>query len=139
MSTAVASAHVRIARPTNDIPATKRFYCEGLGLKVLFQFDKHDGFDGIMLGLASANYHFEFTRKEGHDAGRAPTEDNLVVFYLPDEVEWEKAIDKMIAAGYQPLPSFNPYWDVKGKTFEDPDGYRVVLQNAGWVNSKFVD
>lgn len=26
--------------------------------------------------------------------------------------------------------SFYPYWDKQGKTFEDPDGYRVVLQNA---------
>jgi YycE-like C-terminal domain len=28
---------------------------------------------------------------------------------------------------------FNPYWDRKGKTFEEPDGYRGVLQNAGWA------
>jgi hypothetical protein len=26
--------------------------------------------------------------------------------------------------------AFNPYWDRSGRTFEDPDGYRVVLQNA---------
>lgn len=25
-----------------------------------------------------------------------------------------------------------PYWDRKGKTFEDPDGYRVVLQQSSW-------
>jgi hypothetical protein len=30
------------------------------------------------------------------------------------------------------VQSFNPYWDQHGKTFEDPDGYRVVLQNAAW-------
>lgn len=33
---------------------------------------------------------------------------------------------------YKPIRSFNPYWDQRGKTFEDPDGYRVVLQNASW-------
>ncbi|WP_407668571.1 hypothetical protein [Paraburkholderia dilworthii] len=27
---------------------------------------------------------------------------------------------------------FNPYWDVSGQTFADPDGYRVVMQNAVW-------
>lgn len=27
---------------------------------------------------------------------------------------------------------FNPYWDRLGLTFEDPDGDRVVLQNAAW-------
>jgi YycE-like protein len=30
------------------------------------------------------------------------------------------------------VKSFNPYWDGNGCTFEDPDGYRVVLQNAAW-------
>jgi hypothetical protein len=39
---------------------------------------------------------------------------------------------RMIVAGYEPVPSFNPYWDRAGRTFEDPDGYRVVLQNAPW-------
>jgi hypothetical protein len=34
--------------------------------------------------------------------------------------------------GHRPVKSFNPYWDKKGKTFEDPDGYRVVLQHAAW-------
>jgi len=34
--------------------------------------------------------------------------------------------------GHTPVKSFNPYWDRKGKTFEDPDGYRVVLQQASW-------
>jgi hypothetical protein len=28
--------------------------------------------------------------------------------------------------------AFNPYWDRHGKTFADPDGYRVVLQHAAW-------
>jgi len=29
--------------------------------------------------------------------------------------------------------SENPYWDVAGWTFEDPDGYRVVLQRGPWT------
>jgi len=36
------------------------------------------------------------------------------------------------ALGRAPVPSFNPYWDVRGKTFEDPDGYRIVIENAAW-------
>ena len=31
--------------------------------------------------------------------------------------------------GFAAVKSFNPYWDQCGKTFEDPDGYRVVLAN----------
>jgi hypothetical protein len=38
----------------------------------------------------------------------------------------------MIAAGFSPVAAFNPYWDTRGRTFEDDDGYRVVLQNAEW-------
>jgi hypothetical protein len=39
----------------------------------------------------------------------------------------------MIAAGFREVASYNPYWTLEGKTFEDLDGYRVVLQNAAWV------
>jgi hypothetical protein len=38
----------------------------------------------------------------------------------------------MREAGFEPIPAFNPYWDQNGKTFEDPDGYRVVFQRADW-------
>jgi catechol 2,3-dioxygenase-like lactoylglutathione lyase family enzyme len=124
---------LRVARPSDDIDALLPFYCDGLGLKVLFRFDGHDGFDGVMLGHEKAPYHFEFTRAHGHTAGRAPTEDNLVVFYLPDTSEWQAAVDRMRAAGFAPVTPFNPYWARDGHTFEDPDGYRVVLQRAAWT------
>ncbi len=55
---------------------------------------------------------------------------DLLVFYLPDRDEWIAAVDRMRAAGFEPVPAFNPYWDRFGATFEDPDGYRVVLQQA---------
>jgi len=105
---------------------------EGLGLAPLGSFEDHEGFDGVMLGIPGVPYHLEFTRKRGHSAGRAPTQDNLLVFYLPDRQEWLDGVSRMLAAGYAPVPSFNPYWDRTGRTFEDPDGYRVVLQNEAW-------
>lgn len=92
----------------------------------------HEGFDGVMLGQKGAAYHLEFTSKKGHHVGKAPTDDNLLVFYLPDHAEWKNAVDKLAAQGVNPVRSFNPYWDKNGKTFADPDGYRVVLQNAKW-------
>lgn len=124
----------RVARPTDRLDEVLRFYRDGLGLVELGRFQDHDGFDGVMLGVPGATYHLEFTRKAGHSAGRAPTLDNLLVFYLPDKILWQKAVDRMIAAGYEMQKSFNPYWDRQGVTFEDPDGYRVVLQNATWTN-----
>jgi catechol 2,3-dioxygenase-like lactoylglutathione lyase family enzyme len=128
----LSQAHLRVARPTDNLTAVVRFYRDGLGFEVLYEFTNHDGFDGVMLGHTGSAYHLEFTRKAGHKAGRAPTEDNLLVFYLPDEAGWKAAVARLEKTGYKPVKAFNPYWDTKGRTFEDPDGYRVVLQNAAW-------
>jgi len=56
------------------------------------------------------------------------------VFYIPDHGEWDATCAQMVTAGFRQVPSFNPYWDVAGRTFEDPDGYRVVLQNDAWTS-----
>lgn len=124
---------LRVARPSDNLDALLQFYQQGLGLTLLYRFEDHDGFDGIMLGHERAPYHFEFTRAHGHVAGRAPTPDNLLIFYFPDPQDWRAAIQRMREAGFEPVPSFNPYWDRTGATFEDPDGYRVVLQQASWT------
>jgi catechol 2,3-dioxygenase-like lactoylglutathione lyase family enzyme len=124
---------LRVARPTDDFEGLVRFYRDGLGLELLSRFEDHAGFDGLMFGRRGAPYHFEFTHARGHTVGRAPTQDHLVVFYLPDETAWRAAVERMRGAGFEPVASFNPYWDRQGATFEDPDGYRVVLQNAGWT------
>ncbi|CAK7232005.1 hypothetical protein SEUCBS140593_008116, partial [Sporothrix eucalyptigena] len=106
-------------------------------MNVIFRFDDHQGFDGVMLGWNSEysasssapapGYHLELTTKRGHPVGRAPTQDNLLVFYLPNEQEFDVAVKRLVDAGFPPVTAFNPYWDACGKTFEDPDGYRVVL------------
>lgn len=131
--TKAAAPILRIARPTDDLDALLPFYRDGLGLTVLYRFEDHAGFDGIMLGGRGAPYHLEFTHKRGDAAGRAPSEDNLLVFYYPDRAVWHAAVQRMRDAGFAPVRSFNPYWDKDGTTFEDPDGYRVVLQNAAWT------
>jgi catechol 2,3-dioxygenase-like lactoylglutathione lyase family enzyme len=125
-------AHLRIARPSDNLDPVTAFYRDGLGFEVLGEFRDHDGFDGVMLGQPGASYHLEFVRRAGHPAGRAPSEDNLLVFYLSDTAEWERAVGRLESLGYQSVPAFNPYWDRNGRTFEDPDGYRVVLQQAHW-------
>jgi catechol 2,3-dioxygenase-like lactoylglutathione lyase family enzyme len=123
---------LRVARPSDDPDALLPFYIEGLGFDLLYRFAGHGAFSGIMVGHPGVPYHLEFTRADGHVAGRAPTQDNLLVLYLPDRAEWERAVAAMRAAGFPPVAAFNPYWDVDGATFEDPDGYRVVLQNGRW-------
>lgn len=125
-------ATLRVARPTDDLDAVVRFYSDGLGLDVIGEFVDHDGFDGVMLGYAGSPYHLEFTRHRGVSVGRAPTEDNLLVFYLTKRDDWERTVARMTTAGHVPVPSLNPYWDRQGATFDDSDGYRVVIQNAAW-------
>ncbi len=124
---------LRVARPSDDLETLLQFYQQGLGFALLYRFEDHDGFDGIMLGHEQAPYHLEFTRARGHVAGRAPTRDNLLVFYFPDAEDWQAAVRRMREAGFESVSAFNPYWDREGVTFEDPDGYRVVFQKAAWT------
>ena len=126
------SKKLRIARPSDDLAKLVAFYRDGLGFSVLGRFDDHDGFDGVMLGHPDQPYHLEFTHHHGRAVGRAPTRENLLVFYFPEEGAWLAALDRMLDAGFVAVPSENPYWDRQGKTFEDPDGYRIVLQQGDW-------
>ncbi|KAJ4992532.1 hypothetical protein SVAN01_01915 [Stagonosporopsis vannaccii] len=130
----ILHAHLRIARPTRSIPALLPFYTRGLGFSPIGSFTDHSGFNGVMLGHPTLPYHLEFTEEIGHDPGRAPTQDNLLVFYLPDEGEWSDAVRRMEREGFQAVRSWNPYWDAggRGRTFEDVDGWRVVLWNGAW-------
>lgn len=132
LESAMPAPTLRIARPTDSIEALLPFYRDGLGLSVLGHFEDHAGFDGVMLGQPGGPYHFEFTHHRGHEVGRAPTKDNLVVFFLPEREEWEAAVLRMRRSGFEPVPSYNPYWDILGATYEDADGYRVVFQRALW-------
>jgi prolyl oligopeptidase len=123
---------MRVARPTDNLDEISKMYQLGLGLNVLGQFENHDGFDGLILGHSKYPYHLEFTHHRGTKVGGAPTSDNLMIFFIEDVNEWKKACGKMAYAGFIVVPSYNPYWDIVGKTFEDIDGYRIVLQNTAW-------
>jgi catechol 2,3-dioxygenase-like lactoylglutathione lyase family enzyme len=129
------SAHLRIARPTDRLHQVVDFYKSVLGFAELGRFEDHDGFDGVMLGYPGVGYHFEFTHAHGHQVGSAPTHEDLLVFYVPDADQWSAVITHIENHGVAPVPAFNPYWDRQGKTYEDPDGYRVVIQRAAWQAS----
>lgn len=123
---------LRVARPTDDLKRLSQMYEAGLGFKRIGSFVDHDGFDGVILGHPHHSYHLEFTHHRNTPAGKAPTQDNLLVFYIPDKEDWACACTRMEEAQFKLVTSYNPYWDKMGKTFEDPDGYRVVLQNGIW-------
>lgn len=126
---------MRIARPVTDLELTCRMYCEALGLRRIADFTDHDGFSGVMIGHPDLSWHIEFTLCHAHPVQPAPTSEDLLVLYYPDEEEWTTRCDAMSKAGFTSVASFNPYWDIAGKTWQDHNGYRVVLQNRAWVTS----
>lgn len=122
----------RVARPSRDLDAATVFYTRALGLKILATFAGHAGFDGVILGHPAWPYHLELTRRAADPVTPRPTEEDLLVFYLSERAEWEAVVQRVRESGGRPVPNANPYWMEHGLTFEDPDGYLIVLQNAAW-------
>ena len=124
---------LRIARSTDNLSTITSMYTKGLGFELLGEFHNHNGFSGSILGHPIHTYHLEFTHHIGTTVGKASTQDNLLVFYIAAKSLWSESCRNMIDAGFTVVKSYNPYWDIAGKTFEDIDGYRVVLQNGSWL------
>lgn len=120
-------SQVRIARPTDQLEAVQRFYCDGLGLSLIGSFRGHEGYDGIMLGLPDRTYHLEFTQKASGSPCPAPSEDNLLVLYVLNPLERAAIYQRLEGIGAKPVQPENPYWVGKSRTYADPDGWRVVI------------
>ncbi len=127
------AVQVRVARPTGRLREVVRFYRDGLGLEVIGSFEGHDGYSGVMLGLPGRDYHLEFTEHEEGSPCPAPSKDNLLVFYIPDEESVRRLVERLASMNHSPVAPENPYWAAKGVTFEDPDGWRVVLMNTSGI------
>lgn len=132
-SSHLSAVQVRIARPTNQLSEVVRFYHEGLGLPIIASFEGHAGYTGVMLGLPDRLYHLEFTQHAEGSPCPAPTKDNLLVFYIPQKEVIDQLVAHLSSMGYAPVPPENPYWEEKGITIEDPDGWRVVLMNTSGI------
>lgn len=120
----------RVARPTDRIVEIIQFYRDGLGLPVIASFKEHAGYDGVMFGLPSFDYHLEFTQHQAGSPCPAPTKDNLLVFYIPEKEAVEAIVARLAQLGFPVVEPENPYWAQHGATIEDPDGWRIVLQNT---------
>lgn len=104
-------------------------YCQGLGLQRIADFRDHQGFSGVMVGNERLSWH-GFTLCHHHPIAPSPTDDDMLVLYRIHTggrfaIIWRRR-------GFSPVAAFNPYWDIKGRTFIDGDGYRVVVQNQSW-------
>jgi catechol 2,3-dioxygenase-like lactoylglutathione lyase family enzyme len=126
-------AQVRVARPTDKLREVVTFYRDGLGLEEIGSFTGHAGYSGVMLGLPGHRYHLEFTEREEPSPCPAPSKDNLLVFYIPTRDAINRAAARLARLGYKPVLQENPYWQEKGLTYEDPDGWRVVLMNTDGI------
>ncbi len=124
--------HLRIARPVTALEPSVRLYRAGLGLHELARFQDHAGFDGVVLGAPGMDYHLEFTYCRAHPVTPAPTREDLLVFYLPERTLWFRACSRMLEAGFSEVSPFNPYWQGRGRTFRDDDGYSTVLEHDRW-------
>jgi uncharacterized glyoxalase superfamily protein PhnB len=124
------AAQLRIARPTDKLKALIQFYQQGLGLNIIGSFEGHDGYDGVMLGMPDASIHLEFTQHVNGSPCPAPTRDNLLVFYFESKEAYQSAVDQLKQAGAKEVEPENGYWIGKSTSFEDPDGWGVVLFNG---------
>ena len=124
------TSKLRVGRPTDHLEELTKMYVEGLGFEIIGGFDNHGDFSGRMVGHPNHAYHLEFTTHSTEKAGRAPSKENLLVFYIPDDTEYNAAIRRISNSGFKKVTSFNPYWEGGAQTFEDLDGYRVVINNG---------
>lgn len=66
--------------------------------------------------------------------GEAPSKDNLLVLYLAEPGAVETVAARLESSGHRSVEPENPYWKANSITFEDPDGWRVVLvRGAGFT------
>ncbi len=121
---------IRIARPTDKLDAVVTFYNEAVGLPILGHFERHAGYSGVMLGVPNTRCHLEFTHADAGSPCPAPTKDNLLVFYFSKVESYLSALQRITRHGHSLVEPDSPYWKEKSQTFEDPDGWRVVLYNG---------
>lgn len=126
----IQAVQFRIARPTTRLNQVVSFYNKGLGLKVLGSFKGHSGYDGVMLGLPGTSHHLEFTQQDGLTSLPAPTKENLLVLYFDSQQKYREANERLESLDIWPVEPENPYWKGRSETYEDPDGWRVVLFNG---------
>lgn len=117
---------LRVARHTNDLKKIKDFYINILGFEHLGGFQNHDNYDGVFIGKADLDWHFEFTKSLA-EANHILDEDDIIVFYPKTILEYTALIKKVEDSNISFIPAVNPYWNENGKMFQDPDGYRIVI------------
>ena len=134
--TRLAASQLRIARPTRNLADAERFWVDGLGLDVLQRVAPTSSGEHrlLIVGWPEAAWHLELVADPNGDTPAAPTEEDLLVLYVGQEID-PHLVDRLLAGGGRRVPSRNPYWDRWGITIADPDGYRLVLSRQEWTQA----
>ncbi|MFD1412444.1 VOC family protein [Oceanobacillus jeddahense] len=122
-----------MARPTDKFEEIISFYETGVGLTKIEVFEGKRGFKGVIFGLPHTDYHLEFTSHQDGSPCPAPTNDNLLVFYIENKDEIMHVVHRLAKMGHKEVEPENEYWKEKGVTVEDPDGWRVVFMNRSYM------
>jgi len=117
---------LRIARHTSNLNRMIDFYGRIMGLKILGEFKNHQNYNGVFLGIPGADWHLEFTISDNPPVHQ-PDADDLLVFYTATIDEFTTLKKKLIANHVKNVAPVNSYWAKSGITFEDPDGFRIVI------------
>lgn len=118
----------RLARHTNRIDEIVDFYTNALGFSILGNFEAHDGYDGVFIGFPDAQWHLEFTTTNEPLVHKFD-EDDLLVFYPDTLADYHNALTSLHNNEVAEEVPKNPYWQINGKLFKDPDGYGVIISD----------
>jgi ribosomal protein S18 acetylase RimI-like enzyme len=118
---------LRVARHTQRLDEVVAFYRDGVGLCEIGRFRGHDGYDGVFLEIAGTGAHLELTSGGLHGPPE-PHPESLLVLYVGNPSAMRAIAARL---GTPPVSPANPYW-ARALTFEDPDGFRVVLVPERW-------
>lgn len=116
----------RLARHTNRLEEIIDFYTNALGFNILGDFQAHDGYDGVFIGLPDGNWHLEFT-STNEPVNHHFDEDDLLVFYPKTIDDYEQILTSLKNNEVLEEVAKNPYWRENGKMFKDPDGLGIII------------
>lgn len=129
----LARCPIRLARPSRNLAAARRFWVDGLGLDVLWETgpEAEGGHALLMVGAPGATWHLELVDDAAAHAENSFGGEDLLVLYLNGEIA-PALIDRLLTCGGSRVTARNPYWERWGVTVADPDGYRLVLSQRSW-------
>lgn len=106
-----------------------------LDLPVLYRFENHAGFDGVMFGLPGGQYHLEFTRSRAGSPCPAPSNENLLVLYFESDAAMYDVVERLAEHGCEPVPAGEPVLDrprrAPGSALQERQSLVSVVEGEG--------